>query len=59
VTTYNAAGEELPGEKPRYGNDRDTGKLIVSYDDGKTWAWPTISDHKVEGIEVRWKKVAD
>lgn len=60
VTAYNAAGEVVPGGKPRYGTDRITGKPIVSYDDGKRWAWaPAISDHTVKRIEVQWWKVAN
>jgi hypothetical protein len=60
VTAYNSAGEVVPGDKPRYGVDKNTGKTIVSYYDGQSWAWaPAISDQTVKRIYVEWMKVAN
>ncbi len=60
VTAYNAAGEVVPGKEPKYGIDRNTGKPIVSYDDGKSWVWtPATSDYTVKRIEVQWRKATN
>jgi hypothetical protein len=56
VIAYNAAGEVVPGQ-PTYGIDKNTGKSIVSYDQGKSWLWaPAVSDHTVKHIEVQWRR---
>jgi hypothetical protein len=65
VTAFNAAGEVVGGDDaPTYGNDTKTGKPIISYDKGKTWAWlpedaPKIPDLKVKSVEIGWNKVED
>jgi hypothetical protein len=63
VTAYNAAGVVVGGTTvPKYGSDIETGKPIVSYDDGKNWDWSLgtdVSDPKVAKVTVAWSKVAD
>jgi hypothetical protein len=63
VTAYNAAGVVVGGDDaPKYGHDSKTGQPIVSYDDGKTWAWlpaSAIPDPKIKTVTIRWAKVTD
>jgi hypothetical protein len=60
VTGYNAAGEVVPGEGPKYNTDRNTGRPIVSHDNGLTWVWaPVILDYTVKRIEVQWRKATN
>ncbi len=65
VTAYNAAGYEVAGDgAPKYGHDTKTGKPIISYDDGKTWAWtsedaPANPDLTIKKVEIDWVKVTD
>jgi hypothetical protein len=63
VKAYNKAGEVVGGDDaPRYSLDDNMGKPIVSYDQGKTWAWwpaPFTPDPKIKTVEVRWIKVTD
>lgn len=59
VAAYNAAGEVVGGDlAPTYGHDTSTGKPIISYDDGKTWAW-FEGDPKVKAVEVGWVRSTD
>jgi hypothetical protein len=64
VTAYNTDGYPVAGDyAPLYNKDRDSGKPIVSYDEGKTWqAWPAdtpLPDLKVHRVEIDWMKVPD
>jgi len=63
VTAYNAAGEVVGGDHaPKYGHDGNTGKPIISYDNGKTWNWlpaADIPDPKIKSVIVSWVKVTD
>jgi hypothetical protein len=63
VAAYNAVGDVVGGDNaPRYGRDTKTGKPIVSYDHGKTWAWfdgPTVPDLTVKTVDVEWVKLTD
>jgi hypothetical protein len=65
VTAYNAAGYAVAGDDAaKWGHDTNTGKPIISYDNGKTWAWlpadaPTTPDLTVKMVEIDWVKVTD
>jgi hypothetical protein len=65
VNAFNAVGEVVGGDDaPKYGNDTKTGKPIISYDKGKTWAWlpvdaPAAPDLRIKRIEIDWAKVTD
>lgn len=63
VSAYNAAGDLVGGKgAPQYGHDTKTGKPIVSWDEGKTWAWITTAeapDQKIKSVNVSWVKNAD
>jgi hypothetical protein len=62
VIAYNAAGELVGGDAPRYGHDTKTGKPIVSHDKGKTWVLyygTDIPDQKINSVVVTWYKVRD
>jgi hypothetical protein len=63
VSAYNAAGNFVGGDDaPKYGNDAQTGRPIISWDNGKTWDWypaSTTPDKTVQTVEVRWTKVTD
>jgi hypothetical protein len=61
VSAFNAAGDLVRGDgAPKYGKDNKTGKPIISYDDGKTWAWSyadATPDLGVKTVRVEWIKV--
>jgi hypothetical protein len=65
VTAYKAAGDVVAGDNaPKYGHDTNTGKPIISYDNGRTWAWlpadaPATPDLTVKRVEIDWVKVTD
>jgi hypothetical protein len=65
VTAYDAAGYVVAGDDaPKYGHDTNTGKPIISYDNGKSWNWlptdaPATPDLTVKRVEIDWVKVTD
>jgi hypothetical protein len=60
ATAYNADGVPLRGENlPRFGKDTNTGKTIISYDDGKHWDWyvgTSAEPDKITTVTVTWKR---
>ena len=54
VKAYNSAGQVVGGDgAPKYGHDTNTGKPIISYDEGKTWAWfpaPATPDLTINSV---------
>jgi hypothetical protein len=63
VGAYNAAGDLVGGDNaPKYDHDRQTGKPIISYDDGKSWAWAvavTPDDLTIKTVRIGWTKVKE
>lgn len=63
ATGYNVPGDVVAGDgAPKYGHDTNTGKPIISYDNGETWAWfpgSAIPDLRIKTVEVRWEKVTE
>jgi hypothetical protein len=62
VAAYNAEGDWVGGDDaPKFGHDTKTGKTIVSYDAGKTWAWfsADIPNPKIDVVLVTWVKKTD
>jgi len=63
VTAVNAAGDVVGGDHaPKYGHDSQTGRPIVSYDNGKTWdRFPAadLPDQRAASVIVTWSKVKD
>lgn len=63
VRGFNAAGYRIVGDDaPRYSNDSQTHKAIVSYDNGKTRDFLPDGervDNVVVKVEVDWVKVTD
>jgi len=60
VAAYNTTGTLIGGDyAPKYGHDSNTGKPIISWDQGKTWVWfdgTEIPDQKVTSVIVSWTK---
>ena len=63
VNGFNAAGYRIVGDDaPRYSSDVKTHKVVISYDNGKTWDFLPAGekvDNVVVKVEVDWVKVSD
>jgi hypothetical protein len=64
VSAYNAAEYVVAGDGAAiYGGDQATGKVIVSYDDRKTWQILTPDspalDRRVKSVEISWVKAME
>jgi hypothetical protein len=68
VAVFNSRGDILDEistgstSKAKFDHDVHTGKLVVSYDEGKSWQWypgDKIPDLKPARVQVAWSKVSD
>jgi hypothetical protein len=61
VRAYNSEGLHVAGDNaPQYSRDKNTGKPILSWDEGKTWIWlqgGDLPDSKVKKVKVSWTKI--
>jgi hypothetical protein len=63
VYAYNLEGELIGGDDaPKFSEDKNTNKPIVSFDNGKTWTFWLEGkgpDRRVERVDVDWTRVSE